>query len=131
MCKTLSLLAFLRTRGHLDLFSPLVCNNYTVSTYFLYAGIITDQKLYSNKFCSEQVVHKSGNSCADFVGVLVMLDSMHCEKTCQNLVPKNSGEKNPSCFPVCVKKNRGLVGFSPYVLEADCVGLIAAKHYHL
>lgn len=63
-----------------------------------------------------------------------MLDSMHCEKTCVNLVSKNSGKKNPSnplCFPICVKKRRGLVGFSPYVLEADCVGLLAVKHYHL
>lgn len=106
MCKTLSLLAFLRTRGHLDLFSPLVCNNYTISTYFYMLELKTDQKLYSSKFCSEQVVHKSRNSCADFVGVLVMLDSMHCEKTCQNLVPKNLGKKSLVLSHMCEEESR-------------------------
>ncbi|NXK06088.1 PCD10 protein, partial [Herpetotheres cachinnans] len=42
-----------------------------------------------------------------FEGVLVMLNSVHCEKTCQNLIPKNSGKKSlmPSHLCECESKS--------------------------
>lgn len=60
-----------------------------------------------------------------------MLDSMHCEKTCQNLIPKNLGGKKSLTLSCMCEEEYLAVFISSYISEIDCVGLLAAKQYHL